>query len=143
MIPGGYGAGVVMLWDRGTWEPESPDVAAGLGRGELKFRLAGVKLKGSWVLVRTRRQIGGREQWLLIKHRDDWSGDDDVTAVAPDSVKSFGDLADIVAADKGRDALTERASAAGGKGEAASLLRRVVADAAGRAAGVSRAGRKR
>src|SRR6185437_10551753 len=53
VIPSGYGAGIVMLWDRGTWEPEVEDVDAALKKGDLKFRLNGVKLKGSWVLVRT------------------------------------------------------------------------------------------
>src|SRR6516164_6735746 len=54
VIPEGYGAGIVMLWDRGTWTPETDDVDAVLRKGELKFRLNGYKLKGSWVLVRTR-----------------------------------------------------------------------------------------
>src|SRR4051794_3653959 len=85
VIPEGYGAGVVMLWDRGTWEPEPgfEKVDRALGRGELKFRLDGTKLKGSWVLVRTRGGKYGRGEadgrtWLLIKHRDGWSGPVDV-----------------------------------------------------------------
>ncbi len=101
VIPAGYGAGIVLLWDRGTWTPDplTPDVAAALAKGELKFSLDGVKLKGSWVLVRTRRQApAGGEQWLLIKHRDAWAGDVDVAVVAPQSVKTFGDLADVLAA---------------------------------------------
>ena len=53
VIPEGYGAGIVMLWDYGTWEPESEDVDAALRKGDLKFRLNGFKLKGSWVLVKT------------------------------------------------------------------------------------------
>ena len=100
VIPGGYGAGVVLLWDRGTWQPEpqTPDIDAALEKGELKFRLDGIKLKGSWVLVRTRRQPakGGPEQWLLIKHKAHWSGEIDVTQLA-DSVKSFGGLASVLA----------------------------------------------
>jgi bifunctional non-homologous end joining protein LigD len=102
VIPSGYGAGVVLLWDKGIWTPDpaTPDVDAALAKGELKFRTDGIKLKGSWVLVRTRRQPagGGPEQWLLIKHRDAWSGDLDVATAAPQSVKSFGDLPDILAA---------------------------------------------
>jgi DNA ligase D-like protein (predicted 3'-phosphoesterase) len=97
VIPEGYGAGIVMLWDSGTWEPEVPDVAAALKKGDLKFRLDGVKLKGSWALVRT-RSVGERS-WLLIKHRDHWSGPLDIAEFAPLSVKSAGDFADILADD--------------------------------------------
>jgi bifunctional non-homologous end joining protein LigD len=104
VIPEGYGAGVVMLWDRGTWEPEVDDVDAALGKGDLKFKLDGVKLKGSWVLVRTAgrdksSEAGESRTWLLIKHRDEWSGDLEVTEFAPLSVKSSGDFADILAKD--------------------------------------------
>jgi bifunctional non-homologous end joining protein LigD len=110
VIPEGYGAGIVMLWDRGTWEPESEDVDAALKKGDLKFTLNGYKLKGSWVLVRTggygrssgSRQAPGEQgrSWLLIKHRDDWAGPIDITTFAPHSVKTPGaDLADILAAD--------------------------------------------
>src|SRR5437588_12899419 len=54
VIAEGYGAGVVMLWDKGSWRPTAPteDVDAALVKGEIKFELNGVKLKGSWVLVR-------------------------------------------------------------------------------------------
>jgi bifunctional non-homologous end joining protein LigD len=96
VIPEGYGAGLVMLWDRGTWTPESGDVEAALKKGELKFSLDGVKLKGSWVLVRTRPSARGAESWLLIKHRDKWSGELDVTGFAPLSVKSFGDFTTVL-----------------------------------------------
>ena len=100
VIPEGYGAGIVMLWDRGTWKPESDDIDGALKKGDLKFTLDGVKLKGSWVLVRTRgpRDPSGRS-WLLIKHRDDWGGPIDIAEFAPLSVKSGGDLEDILAAD--------------------------------------------
>ena len=104
VIPEGYGAGIVMLWDRGTWSPEVPDVDAALRQGDLKFTLDGYKLKGSWVLVRTsdrqaRTRAGAARSWLLIKHRDDWSGPIDITTFGPRSVKSDGDFADILAAD--------------------------------------------
>ena len=95
VIPDGYGAGVVMLWDRGTWTPEVDDVDAALRKGDLKLRLDGYKLKGSWALVRTRG--GDGRSWLLIKHRDEWSGELDITEFAPLSVKSEGDFADILA----------------------------------------------
>src|SRR5512136_2705994 len=97
VIPEGYGAGVVMLWDRGQWIPEVEDIDAALAKGDLKFRLDGYKLKGSWVLVRTRGDAG--RNWLLIKHRDEWSGDLDIAEFAPLSVKSSGDFADILADD--------------------------------------------
>jgi bifunctional non-homologous end joining protein LigD len=106
VIPEGYGAGIVMLWDQGTWRPESDDVDAALKKGDLKFTLDGYKLKGSWVLVRTGGRWGSRSapgdarSWLLIKHRDDWAGDLDITEFAPLSVKSSGDFEDILAADK-------------------------------------------
>src|SRR6187200_1954029 len=102
VIPSGYGAGIVMLWDQGTWTPESPDIDAALKKGDLKFTLDGYKLKGSWVLVRTGgryRGGGGDRSWLLIKHRDEWAGDVDITEFAPASVKSGGDFEDILAED--------------------------------------------
>jgi bifunctional non-homologous end joining protein LigD len=104
IIPDGYGAGVVLLWDRGSWEPQVDDVDAALRKGDLKLRLDGYKLKGSWALVRTKGSPGrghdardaGRS-WLLIKHRDDWSSRDlDITTFAPLSVKSEGDFADVL-----------------------------------------------
>ena len=73
-IPAGqYGGGTVMLWDRGYWTPEAGgDPDAALKAGDLKFSLDGKKLRGSWVLVRMRRdRLGGkRTNWLLIKHKD-------------------------------------------------------------------------
>jgi bifunctional non-homologous end joining protein LigD len=105
VIPEGYGAGIVMLWDRGTWTPEVDDVDAALKKGDLKFTLNGFKLKGSWVLVRTGGRYPGarggdpNRSWLLIKHRDDWAGDLDITEFAPKSVKSDGDFEDILAED--------------------------------------------
>ena len=103
VIPSGYGAGIVMLWDQGTWTPQVEDVDAALKKGDLKFTLDGYKLKGSWVLVRTggrypgARGGDGARSWLLIKHRDDWAGEVDITEFAPKSVKSDGDFADILA----------------------------------------------
>ncbi|MEP7305389.1 MAG: DNA polymerase ligase N-terminal domain-containing protein [Acidobacteriota bacterium] len=113
VIPEGYGAGIVMLWDRGTWTPQVDDVEAALKKGDLKFTLDGYKLKGSWVLVRTSGSYAGRRgapaaggqtggdarNWLLIKHRDEWSGELDIAEFAPRSVKSDGDMEDILAED--------------------------------------------
>jgi bifunctional non-homologous end joining protein LigD len=98
VIPEGeYGGGTVMVWDKGTWEPESPDVEAALREGDLKFTLHGKKLKGSWVLVRTRGYGGkrGRSAWLLIKHRDQYASKLDITAEEPYSVLTRRLLADI------------------------------------------------
>ena len=88
IIPAGeYGGGTVMIWDTGTWLPEDPDVDAALKKGELKFTLHGKKLKGSWVLVRTRGfgKNSQRSSWLLIKHRDAYASEGDITLEAPRS----------------------------------------------------------
>jgi bifunctional non-homologous end joining protein LigD len=105
--PGEYGAGTVMLWDKGTWEPEIPDADAALAKGDLKFTLHGEKLKGSWVLVRTRGfgSSGGRPAWLLIKHRDQYATKRDITLDEPSSVLSHRFLADIARDDGGDVAL--------------------------------------
>ena len=93
-----YGAGDVIVWDWGTWEPEeTSDPAAAVVAGELKFRLKGKKLHGRYTIVRTSGrgrgaprafEEGGQEQWLLIKKRDEaavvgWDAEDH-----PQSVKS-------------------------------------------------------
>jgi bifunctional non-homologous end joining protein LigD len=102
IIPEGeYGGGTVMIWDKGTWTPETPDVDAALRRGELKFSLNGKKLRGSWVLVRTRGRPGdSKTAWLLIKHRDEWANTEDITELAPRSVVSNRLLVEI-ARDEG------------------------------------------
>ncbi|GHA26905.1 ATP-dependent DNA ligase [Devosia pacifica] len=75
-----YGGGTVMLWDRGTWEPIG-DPHEGLKNGDLKMRIHGERMKGEWVLVhmKGRDSKSGkskRENWLLIKHRDDYAKDE-------------------------------------------------------------------
>lgn len=105
VIPEGeYGGGTVMLWDKGTWEPETDDPGGGLAKGELKFTLHGKKLKGSWVLVRTRGfgSKPSRLSWLLIKHRDRFASTEDITETQPYSVASRRLLAGI-ARDGGGD----------------------------------------
>jgi bifunctional non-homologous end joining protein LigD len=95
IIPAGeYGGGTVMVWDRGAWTPETPEVDAALRKGELKFTLHGKKLRGSWVLVRTRSR-DGKAPWLLIKHRDAFASSEDITETAPRSVVSRRLLAEI------------------------------------------------
>ncbi|MGD1098641.1 MAG: DNA polymerase ligase N-terminal domain-containing protein [Bryobacteraceae bacterium] len=118
VIPAGqYGAGTVMLWDRGTWQPESADVDASLQAGEIKFTLYGKKLQGSWVLVHTRGfgSNPARSTWLLIKHRDQFASTKDVTQEEPRSVASQRLLAEI-ARDEGGD--VERASTGDPAGKA-------------------------
>jgi len=103
IIPEGqYGGGTVMIWDSGTWIPEVPDVDAALKKGDLKFRLDGKKLRGSWVLVRIRPREGGRPPWLLIKHRDEFASSEDIGEEEPRSVVSKRILAEI-ARDEGGD----------------------------------------
>jgi bifunctional non-homologous end joining protein LigD len=104
VIPEGeYGGGTVMVWDIGEWSPESDDVEDALRKGELKFRLHGKKLHGSWVLVRT-RGYGSRagKSWLLIKHRDRYASEKDVTADKPRSALS-GRLLREIAREGGGD----------------------------------------
>src|SRR4051812_18994402 len=138
VIPSGYGAGIVTLWDKGTWKPEPgfEDIDRAMDKGELKFQLKGVKLKGSWVLVRTGGGRWGKpaldeggvsRSWLLIKHRDDWAGDVDVIDVAPKSVKSFGDFEDILA-DDNPDVWESHKPAEGGA--AGSMLKQIIEKAA-------------
>ena len=119
VIPEGeYGGGTVMIWDHGTWEPEMPDhsvakggadfVTQALAKGQLKFRLHGKKLGGSWVLVRTR----GPRQWLLIKHRDGAASADDLTITRPLSVVSRRTMAGIAKAAGATPRQLEQATAA-------------------------------
>jgi bifunctional non-homologous end joining protein LigD len=68
--PKQYGSGTVLLWDRGIWIPEG-DAEADYKRGRLKFQLEGNKLKGGWMLIRTRSDKNRKESWLLIKEKDD------------------------------------------------------------------------
>lgn len=102
IIPEGeYGGGTVMVWDRGTWEPEG-DAARMYREGKLKFTLDGEKLHGSWALVR----MGGRagedgKNWLLIKHDDDAARPlmkYDISKKEPNSVVSGRSLDEIAAA---------------------------------------------
>ena len=105
-IPKGeYGGGTVMLWDRGYWEPEGdlpPEKA--LQKGDLKFSIEGEKLRGSFVLVRMKPREGEkRMNWLLIKHRDQYSVEQDGDAVlAKDKSVSSGRTMEAIAAGKGR-----------------------------------------
>mgnify|MGYP006274510825 FL=1 len=96
VIEEGYGAGVVMIWDRGEWEPEG-DPEKGLDEGELKFTLNGERMKGGWALVRMdRASDGDQENWLLIKEADDDADRKrDVRRRYSDSVVSGRDMDEI------------------------------------------------
>ncbi len=89
-IPAGhYGAGDVIVWDRGIWIPQG-DPEEGYRKGKLKFTLQGEKLSGAWNLVRTRME-GGKEQWFLIKSNDESARPEseyDIVRELPDSVLS-------------------------------------------------------
>jgi len=123
VIPEGeYGGGTVMIWDRGEWAPESPDVDAALKKGELKFRLDGEKLHGGWVLVRlNRRGNEGKVPWLLIKHRDEFVEKRSIEDDEPRSVVSDRLLVEI-ARDEGGN--MEKAA----DGDPPALLRKMLAD---------------
>lgn len=95
-IPEGhYGAGDVIVWDRGVWIPQE-DPQQAYAKGKLKFELQGEKLGGIWNLVRT-HMPGKKEQWFLIKHQDGAArpqDDYDVLVAEPDSVLSERTLVD-------------------------------------------------
>ncbi|WP_323990491.1 DNA ligase D [Pseudomonas canadensis] len=91
-IPAGqYGAGDVIVWDRGIWQPHDEPRKA-YAAGKLKFTLVGEKLSGDWALVRTRlKGSGDKEQWLLIKEKDQQAraaDDYDIVQAQPNSVLS-------------------------------------------------------
>jgi bifunctional non-homologous end joining protein LigD len=129
VIPQGeYGGGTVMVWDRGTWEPEvDPD--RGLRTGKLKFRLDGEKLHGSWALVR----MGGRagedgKNWLLIKHRDDEAKPlakfdvlkrKDRSVISGRDMEQIADDADAVWSSNGKSARNSKTKSAEKKKRAA------------------------
>jgi len=102
-----YGGGTVMLWDHGRWAPEKADPQQALQKGELTFALEGERLTGRWALVKMNTE-GRRENWLLIKKRDDAAEDcgeptktytrsvrtgRTMTEIAQDTSKAFGSKA--------------------------------------------------
>ena len=99
IIPKGqYGGGTVVVWDRGTWEPDG-DAEAGMKKGRLTFTLHGEKLGGRWHLVRTRLDDGKAENGLLFKGRDEAASEDrDIVAERPESVITGRTLAQVEAA---------------------------------------------
>jgi bifunctional non-homologous end joining protein LigD len=103
-IPKGqYGGGTVQLWDRGYWQSDDPE--KGFKKGDLKFTLDGEKLHGSWVLVRMRndRNGGKRNNWLLIKHRDDYAREGKANDILEqDRSVASGRAMEQIAAGKGK-----------------------------------------
>ena len=103
-IPKGeYGGGTVMLWDRGTWAPEG-DVDDGLRRGKLSFRLEGQRISGGFALVRLKPRKGeriadARENWILVKERDDPMPDDPDPVENHDTSVASGRTMSEIAAD--------------------------------------------
>ncbi|MEW9806064.1 DNA ligase D [Mesorhizobium sp. ZMM04-5] len=100
VIPKGYGAGTMLVWDEGTWAPEF-DPAWGMQKGHLRFDLHGQKLRGLWDLVRLKPKPGEkRDNWLLIKADDRQArSGGDILEKQPRSVKS-GRTVEEVAAGK-------------------------------------------
>lgn len=102
VIPAGnYGAGAVLLWDTGWWEPDEPDPAKALKKGKLSFTLHGVKLAGAWTLTRLRARPSDRDgdNWLLIKRDDEHAraGGAAVLDERPESVKTGRSLEEVAA----------------------------------------------
>ncbi|WP_321817800.1 MULTISPECIES: DNA ligase D [unclassified Paraburkholderia] len=83
-----YGAGTVIVWDQGTWEPQG-DPGASMNSGKLVLRLHGEKLAGLWELVRISKPGDRQDQWMLFKKRDEWArplSEYDMVKALPDSV---------------------------------------------------------
>lgn len=103
VIPDGYGAGTVMLWDEGTWEPKD-DPEEGLEKGRLRFDLHGQRLTGGWTLARMDKE-DAKENWLLMKRKDPAAANTDPTRRWTESVASGRTLKEIAdKADAGRRA---------------------------------------
>ena len=103
-IPAGeYGGGTVIVWDRGTWQPVG-DPHAGLAKGDFKFDLFGKKLQGRWVLVRLKPRAGEkRDNWLLIKEKDDFvrpAEEFSVTVELPDSVATGRSIDEVAGGER-------------------------------------------
>ena len=140
-IPQGeYGGGTVMLWDRGTYtyggsNPDPEDgIREGLKKGDFKFVLNGKRLKGSWALVRMRRDQPGKPQWLLIKHRDEYAkpgsdvAADYQTSVATDrTMEEIGGGKNRVWRSNRSEQEKESPSRSGAKSSAGSAYERLMA----------------
>lgn len=97
---GAYGGGTVMLWDTGSWEPVG-DPHDGLAKGSLRMRLLGERMHGEWSLVRMKKKAREtRDNWLLIKHRDEYARDEE--SLVPEFLTSVtsGRAMDAIAGKK-------------------------------------------
>jgi len=132
--PGNYGAGTVMVWEMGTWEPLSSkpaedgtyeiasesEAAAQLAKGDLKFRLHGKKLNGDFVLARMRSRRPGSKgtEWLMIKKRDKFAVDGYDIDQYDYSVITKRSLDEIAGDEGAREWQSNRPAAATGRGGA-------------------------
>jgi bifunctional non-homologous end joining protein LigD len=147
-IPEGeYGGGTVMLWDRGWYEPEKgggeDGVREGYRKGDLKVVFHGKRMKGSWVLVRTRGWggggSGGKPSWLLIKHRDEHAEPGDALVERhTTSVVSKRTMEQIGGSKKSRVWHSNRDSAPDGDDDVFARPKKVISVAEARAARAKR-----
>lgn len=113
-IPEGeYGAGAVLIWDEGQWQPEG-DPEKGMAKGHLAFTLTGHKLNGRWHLVRLKPRKGeSRDNWLLIKVDDEAARqDEDILETQPNSVKTGLGIEEVAQGKTAPKAATSKASRA-------------------------------
>ena len=136
--PGNYGAGTVIVWDNGTYEPLEPAkgkaaqekiLLKGLKSGSLKFRLNGDKLKGEFVLVKTPRRADNA--WLLIKHRDEFASEEDITEM-DQSVKSGKTIEEVAVDSDSEEWKSNRSSSKkqAARASTTSLKKKVLTDPA-------------
>ena len=93
-----YGDGHVIVWDIGSWRPVGENPLADLKKGRLEFELFGEKLRGKWILIRTRGTKG--TSWLLLKRTDEYvktGKSADLTITAPNSVITGRSVSDLKA----------------------------------------------
>jgi bifunctional non-homologous end joining protein LigD len=115
VIPeGNYGAGAVILWDRGRWQPVE-DPTAGLERGKLLFDLEGYKLRGRFTLVRTKGRASSGREWLLIKKPDAWAHQGELEASFDQSILSGTTLAELSSGADRAAPVRAKAAAMGAK----------------------------
>ncbi len=109
--PGNYGAGAVIVWDRGLWVPLN-DFDAGFAKGKLLFELRGYKLRGKWTLVKTKR---AKSEWLLIKERDAYASAEGTADYPHDSVLSGRTVEQMAAGDPRGATIAARLQKAGAR----------------------------